>query len=352
MNPTGTEQPEPHSGQQEFPDLQWNPRTQPKQRLSKQRLRMVSALISGQAKLAKWVRSKLSHDIWSIGIAPIPIHAFVHSSPSSVFWLPEIEPNGYLADPFGFIDDGQISILLERFDYLSGRGELVQLNPFGEHGDLLPVPGLDLPNCHASFPYIFQHSGAIYCVPETARARCCFLFRYSRSHRRWEKVVSLLEGIAAVDPTIINYQEKWWLFCTNQDADANSELLCFYAYRPEGPWLPHQGNPVKIDLVGARSAGSPFLHEGQLYRPTQDCSLTYGGSIIIQHVAHLSPTEFREIPVNRIGPDKAGGYPNGLHMISPLGEMTLVDGKRQALKSHRYLLRSLTNRINSGWHTP
>ena len=38
---------------------------------------------------------------------------------------------------------------------------------------------------------------------------------------------------------------------------------------------------VKTDVRSARPAGTPFVYQGELYRPAQDCSRTYGGSIVI-----------------------------------------------------------------------
>jgi hypothetical protein len=45
-------------------------------------------------------------------------------------------------------------------------------------------------------------------------------------------------------------------------------------------------------------------------------------------VLALSSTEFAEEIVSRIRPQKDGLYPDGLHTISSVGGMTLLDGKR------------------------
>jgi hypothetical protein len=46
----------------------------------------------------------------------------------------------------------------------------------------------------------------------------------------------------------------------------------------------------------------------------------------------LSPTEFQEEFVVRIGPFAESPYPDGLHTISSVGDMTLIDSKR-----HRFI---------------
>jgi len=65
-----------------------------------------------------------------------------------------------------------------------------------------------------------------------------------------------------------------------------------------------------------------------LYRPAQDCSRTYGGRVIINRVLTLTPLAFRETQVATVEPDRTGRYPAGLHTLSQVGDITLIDGKR------------------------
>ena len=89
-------------------------------------------------------------------------------------------------------------------------------------------------------------------------------------------------------------------------------------------------NPVRCDVRNARPAGPPFVHEGCLYRPAQDCSRSYGGAIVLNRIDVLTTEWFHETPMARIQPDPNGPYPDGTHTLSPLGPtQTLVDGKRE-----------------------
>ncbi len=38
--------------------------------------------------------------------------------------------------------------------------------------------------------------------------------------------------------------------------------------------------------------------DGALYRPAQDCSVTYGGAVVINRIDRLTPEEFSEQPVS------------------------------------------------------
>ena len=92
---------------------------------------------------------------------------------------------------------------------------------------------------------------------------------------------------------------------------------------------PHALNPVKMDVRSARPAGTPFIHKGVLYRPAQDCSNAYGGRIAINRVNRLTATEFDEETVKFIEPFIDGPFPDGIHTLSAVGDITLVDGKRE-----------------------
>jgi len=101
----------------------------------------------------------------------------------------------------------------------------------------------------------------------------------------------------------------------------------FSADRLYGPWIPHPMNPVKIDARSACSAGTPFKHDGVLYRPAQDCSEQYGKRVVINKVTCLTETRFSEEPVAFIEAF-SGRYHAGTHTVSSVGDQTLVDGQR------------------------
>jgi hypothetical protein len=81
-------------------------------------------------------------------------------------------------------------------------------------------------------------------------------------------------------------------------------------------------------LGAAARFGAPFEHGGEIYRPSQDCSETYGGAVRVDRIARLTPDDYEEETVAVLRPDAKGPYPSGLHTLSALGEWTLIDGKR------------------------
>jgi hypothetical protein len=156
----------------------------------------------------------------------------------------------------------------------------------------------------------------------------------------------LLDDFAGVDATPIEHGGRWWLFTADNDNQDQTKLFLFMADALEGPWRPHPQNPVKVDCRSSRPGGMPFVHEGVLYRPAQDCSWTYGGAIVINRVLELTPERFVEEEAVRIEPQPGWPYPDGLHHLVPFGEVTVIDAKRERFDALT-LARWLSFRLRS-----
>lgn len=199
---------------------------------------------------------------------------------------------------------------------------------------------LDLPT-HISHPYIFEHQGKIFCLPETADAREIALYRCHRFPQSWEKASTLIARVPGVDGTPFRHEERWWLFSTIRNGSVNSDLYAWHAPDLFGPWQPHQKNPVKQDAGSAKPAGTPFVSRGILYRPAQDCSKKYGRRVIINRIIRLTPDHFAEEDAATIGPLERAPFPSGIHTISAVEKITLIDGKRYRFKAAAALRSAL-----------
>jgi hypothetical protein len=130
--------------------------------------------------------------------------------------------------------------------------------------------------------------------------------------------------LAAADASLIYHHQRWYLFFTPAHA-TNTELHLWHADSLEGPFIPHILSPVKADISNARPGGR-FIKIGEkLYRPAQNCTLTYGGSLIINEIKVLSETGFIEVPVATLEPP--AGY-SGLHTLSFAGGFLYFDVKK------------------------
>jgi hypothetical protein len=268
-------------------------------------------------------------DQWNVGIVEEPIHSFLQPDLTwTAAWFPNRERRRYFADPMGAIVDGKRLVLCEIYDYATQLGSLCSLG-IDQRGWIPTVTATIPTKGHASYPYLFKAGEELCCVPETSQAREAVLYKLAKFPDEFRPVTSLLSQKACADPTLFEYGEYWWLFCTDATDGEHTKLLAFFAKDLIDPFVPHPLNPVKIDVRSARPAGTPFEHEGRLYRPSQDCSLTYGGAVTINEVTMLSPTRFQERVVASVKPNAKSGYGVGLHTLSRFGDVTLIDSKRR-----------------------
>ena len=261
---------------------------------------------------------------WNVAVIPQQIEEVALKGISTqAQWLPEFKGDGYYADPFGYKHGNNDVIICEKYDYSSQRANI------STRQENTVTTAIEEPY-HLSYPFIIVHEGNTYCIPETFENKTVNLYKLDPQTGKWSFVKYLLQGHEAVDSTLLFYNDKWWLFCTMQE-HANTKLFIFHSEKIDGEYRPHRNNPVKTDIRSARPAGTPFFHNGKLYRPSQDCASTYGAGVVINEIIKLDEFSFDEQTVNIISPLKNSKFNNGLHTISALGNVTLIDGKRYVL---------------------
>jgi hypothetical protein len=289
---------------------------------------MMGVVAGAPWRYVRWaLRQLVWQEEWQVGIVDQPIAELFRSQElRDLRWLTNPSHRHYLADPFGLA--GSDTILVEDFDYLTRRGFIAAVDVDGAVSHTVARPVLRTEG-HMSYPYLFEWQDDVFCVPETGDQRRSTLLRARRFPTEWQEVAILIDGLAATDPTIVRHDGRWWLFCTDDDRGPGSNLHIYHAERLDGPWRPHDANPVKVDIRSARPAGTPFVVDGALIRPAQENSGGYGSGIVFNEVEHLSTRAFRERPVAHLRPDPTSTHRHGLHTVSAWGDRTLVDGKRK-----------------------
>ncbi|MCX6234043.1 MAG: hypothetical protein NT175_04850 [Bacteroidetes bacterium] len=246
-------------------------------------------------------------------------------------FLPIPVRHTYLADPFVFERNGQLEIMCEEYDYKLSKGIITRFS-FDPVTRVVSSrrPAIKEP-WHLSYPYILESGGQVYCIPESAGSRQVNVYRLDSETDLFVHFKTILEGIDAVDPTLFQYQELWWLFFTRKHL-SDTHLFAYYANDLFGEYKPHNNNPLKTDVCSARPAGAPFIIAGELHRPAQDCSVTYGERVAVNKIIKLDPWHFEEETVKYIefvkDKEKRMKYHKGLHTISLSGEYIIFDGKR------------------------
>jgi hypothetical protein len=233
----------------------------------------------------------------------------------------------YWADPHVVYRNGEYYVFIEEYSFENAKGHIsvIRIDKDGSYAKATPV--LERPY-HLSYPFILEHAGELYMVPESMDNRTVELYRCAEFPHRWVFVRNLLEGVRAVDSTLLLHHGKWWLFANlleNEGGSASEELFVFYTDTLlSGEWTPHPLNPVISDVTRARPAGSIQLRDGRLYRPSQDCSVRYGYAIRINEIGVLSTEDYAETEVDRIKPDWSANV-LGTHTLAYASGLTVVD---------------------------
>lgn len=268
------------------------------EQLSSHRLTFWERLLFAAREVARVVKHAVRFAFeevrWEVAVTNTPIDRFLDDPKAAwLHWIAR-DRSEFLADPFiAAPSDGPTRLLCETMTGGSTSIVSIDLNDrFGARTPLLPNEGA------SSYPYVFEVGEELWLVPEQRQRRAIHAYRLNGKVEPLEAPIH--EGIAAVDPTIVQHEGLWWLFCADQDDAPNHSLRIFWAHEPRGPWKAHARNPAKIDISGARPAGNFFMRDGVLHRPAQDCTGRYGQALAIQRIDVLTPQEFHETTVARI----------------------------------------------------
>jgi glycosyltransferase involved in cell wall biosynthesis len=209
----------------------------------------------------------------------------------------------FWADPFAVEHEGRYFIFFEEMSFRTQKGRIMAIEVFenGESGE--PQVALERPY-HISYPFVFAWDGSLYMMPETAANGTVEVYRCEEFPLRWSLHRTFLDNISAYDATLWRDGDRWWMFVNVAEpgADSSDELHLYWSKTPLGPWTAHRANPVVSDVRCTRPAGPLFSRDGMLYRPSQDCSLAYGHSVLISRVDVLRDDDYRETAVHRISP--------------------------------------------------
>lgn len=297
-------------------------------------------LIVFRNRLNFYYRELFRAEIWNVGLIKKSIGEVVFGEnglrSDEISWLRLLSDTKYLADPMGFMEGSKLHILVEDYSYRTQKATISEIIWNATRDSFsAPIPIIEVKD-HLSYPFIINHDRNIFCIPEAYRSGMIVLYKRNFSEESFVEEKVLLSGIDAIDSTLIFHQNRWFLLFTEK-RHSWTHLQVYHAENIMGPYLPHKQNPVKIDIRSSRPGGTPFYHDGQLYRPTQDCSETYGRRIIVCRIDKLTPEEFIETPVKTIDPLPRSPFNKGLHTLSSVGRYTLVDGKRYGFNYHFFI---------------
>lgn len=253
----------------------------------------------------------------------------IRSLSLSKFRDPLPKSSGQQADPFIFEWEGKSAVFFEYIPENSTKGE-IHAAELSSHGELINKTAILIADYHLAYPYVFEFQGNVYMVPDSGHNETVDLYLCEEFPNKWKWIQSIFKGVKAVDSTLFEYDNKWWLFCNVVDQEGLSSFDCLHIYHAENPitgdWKEHAQNPIMIDASASRPAGRVFSLENQLIRPSQNSSHHYGYGLNFNRIELLTESEYREVQIQGFTPEI--DQIRCCHTFNFLNKIALVDIKR------------------------
>ncbi len=242
----------------------------------------------------------------------------------------------YWADPMPVFHEGRWHIFFEDFPYASDQGHISVIS-FDEYHQPQPARDVLKTPYHLSYPFIFSWDDRLWMIPETADNNTVEIYECVSFPDQWVLRRRLLEDRYIVDATLHRHGDTWYLFANevqNPGASSWTEAFLFINEGDllDGTWKTHPDSPIRSDVSCARPAGPLFREGNVLLRPSQDCSIRYGGAMTIHEITEMSPERYAERVVRHIRPAWEPGL-RGTHTYSHRPGLTVIDAVREVPRS-------------------
>lgn len=292
-------------------------------------------------------QQRQQNEIWSIGLyeGPEPVTL----SPAAGVRNPILTasdvtdvPARFVADPFMAKRNGQFHLFFELLNMKRNTGEIGH----AVSNDLKTWRYTRVvlkERFHLSYPYVFEHDGEMYMIPECAKSKSIRLYRAGSFPEGWRQIATLLKGnkhkVPLLDPSVICHNGHWYLFSYMRKMN---NLHLHVAESLTGPWREHPASPIFRNSDHFARPGGRVIRDGTiLYRFAQDGLPYYGSKVWGFRITELTPTSYyeeavSETPVIQAGPESWNNM--GMHTIDahkmPDGRwIALVDGLEDKLRS-------------------
>ena len=286
---------------------------------------------------------------WNIGIIDADISCFIYDFQPKINWLAKPSGLKFFADPFSFRINNCTYVLFEEYCQISKRGKimLAELLENSNKQKFLGKKKLLLDNFkHLSYPFVFYQNNDIFLLCESYKTKNLILYQIDTQNLQAAFVKEIFSHHEAIDPTLFFYNNTYWLFYTKTD-QPNSHLYLAYSQSLQENFMLHPQNPIKVSKASTRPAGNIFIVNNKIYRPAQNCTNTYGESIVINEITHLTNQFFSEQEVAKTNTKHLNSYNLGMHTIAKTNlndkNYTLVDGYQNIFVIYKPLISLFRN---------
>jgi len=298
--------------------------------------------------ILKFFRRRFCFEIWSVGISSIDPASLVKSiidseskttTIPSPMWILIEAVNKFIADPFVISHNNFIYIFVEEMKYINKVGR-IKYYKFDHNHNIVDQGNAISELFHMSYPNVFKFNGEYFLLPETSHFGSTLLYRATSFPDQWV-ICKTLFNVGMVDPTIFYHQQKWWiLFSDNvhdciQIASSDNLLDSEFHILDDRIFVRDKCN---------RMAGKPVVVDNRLYIFTQNCSTTYGGSIVVSELIGDLDSNPEVSLIGEIIPSKS--HSDGLHTINFFNNISVFDGKRFEFVPIKIIISNIRRLVN------
>lgn len=199
-----------------------------------------------------------------------------------------------VADPFAIFRNGVCYLFFELFQ--NGSNEAVIGASRSENLiDWEPLGVVLKQSHHLSYPFVFEHEGEIYMMPESKSVKRVDIFRAVDFPMNWKFEKTILWG-RLMDCSMVQYHGLYWIFAGWR----SHGLKLFHAWHPLGPWKSHWLPCIRgYSRSSSRPGGRPLFENNRLVRFSQDSTDYYGQRLRAWNVTQMNRLWYSEVPLYR-----------------------------------------------------
>lgn len=173
---------------------------------------------------------------------------------------------------------------------------------------------------HLSYPAVIESGGKVYVYPENGASGKLNMYEYDAASHRLVNPRCILEE-AVADATIVEAGGRFLMSATRFPHTQDGAYL-YDAPSLFGPFVAVGEAPYASGTDCSRQGGNFFRASGALYRPAQDCTVRYGGSLAVMKSG--LPAALAQERAFIIAPPSRR-YPLGVHTLNFKDGLCVVD---------------------------
>ena len=261
----------------------------------------------------------------SFGVARTRIQSLPEKDEQpSIEWFSTPPQGRSYFHPSALADGNQLHIFLECYSEGDRKGTIAYT--CYEDGRFSELKIIINEEFSVSSPYILKVDSEIYMVFENRTENKLLLYKSTNFPLQWEIEKVAIENFTGTGNTLLHDRGIWWMFSSDRNDGETYNLNLFYADDLFGTWQPHPQNPVKTDVRSAKPAGTPFISNGELYRPAVNFAQTELGRITINQVRTMTQEKYHEVECAEVLPDR-------IYHLWEAGDYTIIAGCQETFRA-------------------